>query len=385
MHPPENDRELTLQSANRTLSQMLDRPELPLAAGAAQAMGDTLWAWGVLGGKEVGKSTLINALAGAEVVDRGRRIGEGTFQPAAYLHAADADAFATRFAKLDGVPMTVHGTAPESMRTLALIDMPDFDSTFADHVAQVRRVAALLDGVIWVTTPKKVGDLRAAREIQRVLKHRTNFVYVVNKMDWLLAQSDAAPQADMERLTAAMQAQIRQCDPDGPAQSLFAVTARHRDVPDILEFVAQSQNLPGPDALAARREPLEAAATRVIEQFNALRRTLTTPPTAEAAAANKRANFDYQTRVQAAQLLDHYKPRPLLDRLKHTATDERIRETVTRSLPLDYCTQVMQNLNDEKRLFARWSADLFRKRVACWPLLGLIAWPLTLIGTLFSE
>ena len=58
-------------------------------------------------------------------------------------------------------------------------------------------MAGRLDGIIWVTTPKKVGDLRGVREIRRVLKARTNFAYVVNKMDWLLAQSNTPPMAEL--------------------------------------------------------------------------------------------------------------------------------------------------------------------------------------------
>ncbi len=385
MEPANTDRELVLQSANRELSRLLGRPEPPLAAGAARAMSDPLWVWGVLGGKEVGKSTLINALAGEEVVDRGRPVGEGTYQPAAYLYAADADAFRSRFASLDGVPITVHDTAPQSMRGLVLIDLPDFDSTFADHVAQVRRVANLLDGVIWVTTPKKVGDVRAMREIQGVLKDRVNFVYVVNKMDWLLAQSDASPRADLERLRNATQQQIKYCDPNGASETLFTITARHRTREEVFDFIARSREIDDVRALGDCLEPLQNAVANVLEQFDALRRTLTTPPTAEAADANKRANLDYQTRVQATHLLDHYKPHFLLDRVKRTAAEDRVREIVDRFLPAHYCLHVVRVLNGERRLFAEWSGTLFRQRVTRWPLLGLIAWPITLVGTLFGE
>jgi hypothetical protein len=385
MEPANTDSELVLRSANRELSRLLGKPEPPLAAGAAQAMNDALWVWGVLGGKEVGKSTLINALAGAEVVDRGRPVGEGTFQPAAYLHAADADAFRSRFASLDGVPISVHDAAPQSMRGLVLIDLPDFDSTFADHVAQVRRVANLLDGVIWVTTPKKVGDLRAMHEIQGVLKDRVNFVYVVNKIDWLLAQSDAAPRDDLERLRTATRQQIKACDPNGASDALFTITARHRTQEEVLDFIARSRDFDDVRALGDRLEPLQKAVRKVLEQFDALRRTLTTPPTAEAAAANKRANLGYQTRVQASQLLEHYKPHYLLDRVKRAAAEGRVKEIVDRSLSTHYCLHVVRMLNGERRLFGEWSGTLFRQRVARWPLLGLIAWPITLLGALFGE
>ena len=97
MQAYEQDIELLINSANRRLSELLQREELPLVTGGTRTLEDRLWVWGIVGGKEVGKSTLINALAGGDVVGRGAAVGEGTFRPEAYLSADDVRAFRSRF------------------------------------------------------------------------------------------------------------------------------------------------------------------------------------------------------------------------------------------------------------------------------------------------
>jgi GTPase SAR1 family protein len=165
--------ELTLQSesvlarANQRLARLTGIAPAPLATGGGQALADTLWIWGIVGGKDVGKSTLINALAGGDVVDRGVDVGAGTDAPSAYLHARDRVAAEQRFA---GQAVRYVADAPAGLRGLVLVDLPDFDSLFAEHLARVRDIVHALDGIIWVTTPKKIGDLRAIEEIQRMLK-----------------------------------------------------------------------------------------------------------------------------------------------------------------------------------------------------------------------
>ena len=175
------DPEATLDAVNRQLSRLLHLDQLALQTGGSSSLQDPLWVWGVLGGKDVGKSSLINALAGSDIVDSNEVVGEGTFQPAVYSTRDDLPALQARLGSVEGVSMTYCAEAPATMHGLALVDMPDFDSLFLDHIDQVHRVTSVLDGIIWITTPKKIGDLKGIQEIQQVLKARPNFVYVVNK------------------------------------------------------------------------------------------------------------------------------------------------------------------------------------------------------------
>ena len=384
MEAEQDSPELTLRSVNRRLAELLHTDLLPLAQGGGKAMADPLWVWGIVGGKNVGKTTLVHALTGVEMVASVGEVDEGTFQPVAHLSSADVVTLRERFAGLGPMEVTYCAGAPDTMRGLALVDLPDFDSLLEHHTDQVRRIATALDGVIWVTTPKKLGDLRAITEIQRVLKARSNFVYVVNKMDWLLAQADGPPHDELVRISEALRTQISECDPAGREQRTFLVTAKYQDTQGMLQAIAQQRDLPDARALSDRNGLLAEAVERILHNFDSLKKTLTTAPTVAVSLANKRANLAYQTRHQAGQLLEHYQPLPILASLERAADPQAVREIVCRTFHPGYCVQLFEGLNASRALFTVWSASLFRARIKHWAVLGIIAWPLALLGTLLE-
>ena len=89
-----------LAALNGELAALLRRPPAPLVLGADVAERDELVACGVLGGKDVGKTTLINALAQTEVSRDEQEAGRGTDEPIAYVHEEMRDAFAHRLQDL---------------------------------------------------------------------------------------------------------------------------------------------------------------------------------------------------------------------------------------------------------------------------------------------
>ncbi len=381
-----SDVEYRLEAINRRLSGCVQADPLDLTTGAGHTLADPLWVWGVFGGKEVGKTTFINALAGDAVADPGALYGEGTFRPTVYFHGDDAVSLSTRFESLRDVDMTQRSVAPDSMRGLVLVDLPDFDSLFTRHAEQVRRVGSVLDGIIWITTPKKVGDLAGIREIERVLKSRTNFLYVVNKMDWLIAQSDSAPEHEISRMRDALAAQIGAVDLEAERSDVddersFLITAKHRTRECIVAEINAFRN----DGARFDSEVLMPVADDLLRSFERLRRTLTTPPTREVAAANKHANLRYQSRVQVDRLRAHYQPEKLLDRLERAASAAPIGEIVSRSFPDVYVRNLQARAFEERGLLPEWSSTLFRTRIAYWSLIGVIAWPVLALGALISR
>ncbi len=75
-----------LQSLNRELAGLLQTDPVDLSLGAEISLGDDLVICGILGGKDVGKSTLINTLAQTRVSADAREVGRGTEHPMVYVH-----------------------------------------------------------------------------------------------------------------------------------------------------------------------------------------------------------------------------------------------------------------------------------------------------------
>ncbi len=137
---------------------------------------------GIVGGTGVGKSTLINALAGEEISKASDR-RPYTSRAVVYRHQEAEISFDTRDDLLKK-PDAVHGIG--SMRDLVIMDMPDFDSHEKKNVETVLELLPLLDIVVWVVSPEKYADASLFDFIRDCKTHKDNFVFVFNKSDQLL-------------------------------------------------------------------------------------------------------------------------------------------------------------------------------------------------------
>lgn len=146
-----------LRKVNEGLRELL-AADVPATITAPHA-ADELMVWVLLGGKDVGKSTLLNSLLGEVVTDRAPESAEGTSRLVAYVHEAHRDHLATRLAGLD-VDVRYHVHSHDARRRLCLIDSPDFDSSFARHATQVREVLShgVADGAVLLASPSKYKD-----------------------------------------------------------------------------------------------------------------------------------------------------------------------------------------------------------------------------------
>jgi GTP-binding protein EngB required for normal cell division len=136
---------------------------------------------GLLGGTGVGKSTLMNALAGAEIASPSHRRPQ-TDRVLIYRHE---EAVGKRTLNTDGVPVQHISHSAEAIKQVLLCDMPDFDSIVSNHLQSVRRFVGTLDLIVWVTSPEKYGDGRFYELLESVPKARHNFYFVLNKTDLL--------------------------------------------------------------------------------------------------------------------------------------------------------------------------------------------------------
>jgi GTP-binding protein EngB required for normal cell division len=109
----------------------------------------------LVGGTGVGKSSLLNALAGGVVsAASARRPTTGT--PLAWVAESARDEIAPLLRWLDVRDVRDHANG--AFANVAILDLPDVDSTTAEHRARVDELLPRVDAVVWVADPEKYRD-----------------------------------------------------------------------------------------------------------------------------------------------------------------------------------------------------------------------------------
>jgi GTP-binding protein EngB required for normal cell division len=136
---------------------------------------------GLLGGTGVGKSTLMNALAGSNIASTSHRRPH-TEKVLVYRHI---EANHLPPLPLGSVPWHEITHQAKAVQQILLCDLPDFDSLMGEHREQVLQFMEHLDILVWVTSPEKYADGRFYELLRTVPKARQNFYFVLNKTDLL--------------------------------------------------------------------------------------------------------------------------------------------------------------------------------------------------------
>ncbi len=131
------------------------------------------------GGTGVGKSSLLNAIAGTHVVPTGT-IRPTTDRPRVWMPATPEPGL-TRLLDSFGIDERI---GHSGRIDVAIIDLPDFDSIDLGHREVVERLVPLVDAIVWVFDPQKYAD-RAMHEgyLRPLSGHRDRFLFVLNQID----------------------------------------------------------------------------------------------------------------------------------------------------------------------------------------------------------
>ena len=180
--------------AVRTLAELGDgraEPEDVLAARSLAeratdrlAFGDRSTVVALAGATGSGKSSLFNALVGADISEVGVR-RPTTARATAVIWGEGADPL------LDWLSIERrHRIQDESLEGLILLDLPDHDSTEHSHRREVDRLVELVDVFIWVVDPQKYADAVLHDSYLRLLaRHAAVTLVVLNQVD-RLTESD---------------------------------------------------------------------------------------------------------------------------------------------------------------------------------------------------
>ena len=161
--------------------------------------GGAAYVMALAGGTGVGKSSLLNALAG-HTVSTVRAVRPTTAEPLAWLSDAARDETAPLLAWL-GVRHVV-GHADAELGSVVILDLPDLDSVRGEHRARVDEILPRIDAVTWVADPEKYDDERLHAYLRSLTGQADRMRFVLNKADRLSAEGSAALAADWSRRLA---------------------------------------------------------------------------------------------------------------------------------------------------------------------------------------
>lgn len=151
----------------------------------------------LVGGTGVGKSSLLNALAGAVVSPASVR-RPTTQRPVAWIPASERRALGPLLDWLEIDEVREHGA--DGMSSVAILDLPDMDSIAADHRERVEALLPRVDAVAWVTDLEKYHDAVLHDTFLRTWVPRLDRqAVIVNKADRLAAADRPRIRRDLER------------------------------------------------------------------------------------------------------------------------------------------------------------------------------------------
>lgn len=175
--------------------------EVVARTGARVALSGDHTVVALAGATGSGKSSLFNALAGAELADIGAR-RPTTSTPTAAVWGPDPAG-----ALLDWLEVGQrHGVSGDdgvlgALDGLVLLDLPDFDSRVDGHRIEAQRVLSLCDVFVWVTDPQKYADAALHDDyVSKLAGHESVMIAVLNQVDLLDDAGVDACIADLTKL-----------------------------------------------------------------------------------------------------------------------------------------------------------------------------------------
>ncbi|MBI1389998.1 MAG: hypothetical protein GC154_16275 [bacterium] len=340
-----------LDAVNERLAQLTGREPAAFSFQTGESQADMLFLYGILGGKDVGKTSLINLLAGARISIDTDLLDEGTNVCTAYCHEDDLPHLRQRLADETGAAIQYASHQRNELRHVVLIDFPDFDSRFDAHLEDVRKLGPYLQGIVWITSPRKYADHEFLDRLETVAQSHENLYVVMNKVDQLEGR------ATLEEIRA--------------------------EASQVLDFGCDRAGIP---RIGQGRVWLTSALHPGKYEFKELYRRLIRAHSLEEIARAKANNLKSEFEKNFARLHKHYE----LDR-RIAEIDEALdylQQAIGETFSEDYYQAVEQRVLSLEPINRRISSGVFYHRIDGWPILRTLFYPLSglvsFIGGRFS-
>ncbi len=199
---------------------------------------------GIAGGTGVGKSTLINALAGAAITPA--TVARPTSDRVT-IYCHEAVDYPTGF-PAGRCPFQERRHSREDLRRVVILDLPDCDSIRAEHRRTLALVLPETDLLLLVTDPHKYGDQAFYDLLDAAAHARENKIIVFNKIDTLAEAYAARGGEVLADLLADLDTKLRgAAAPDAmrvlPLSAREALDAKARGASPPAEFAALEETI----------------------------------------------------------------------------------------------------------------------------------------------
>jgi hypothetical protein len=201
-----------------------------------------LYLVGIIGGKDVGKSSLVNALIGSKVTEE-TSSGPGTEIAIAYAHRCADGALRSLLNRLLPGEFRIVLHDNTSIARQVLIDLPDIDSVHERHLAVTRSMLRHLLYPIWVQSIEKYADQQPQKLLAAVATGNdpSNFIYCLNKVDQLVAHNGHKSAEELREDYARRIGRVLSIAPP-PVQLISAIHPRDFDLPRLIERLSKHRD-----------------------------------------------------------------------------------------------------------------------------------------------
>ena len=198
---------------------------------------------GIIGGKEVGKSSLVNALAGQQITQPTSH-GPGTEHAIAYAHASAVEEVRALLERELPGRYRIVAHESDALRRQVLLDLPDVDSHWSDHVLVTRRMLRHILFPVWIQSIEKYADLAPQQLLAKVAEGNdpANFVFVLNKIDQLAGRDGGGSLNELRDDFAGRIARTLGMEEPPRVYAISATHPHEGDLPALRQLLAREKS-----------------------------------------------------------------------------------------------------------------------------------------------